>query len=226
MAAVVYLKFIPPAEPGWDQIHIFESPVKEGPYTEIYAAASGDPNYIDTITITNATAADYWFAVQWSNAAGARTDLSAGVQGGTETLVGILVQRILLRDPSINENIAAQEAEAAISYFYGVDDPSVVDPATVNPKILQGLTLLALAWSYVFTTATSGNVQKFTAGLVSIDQGSSSTTKTANTDSLLKLANTLLGRNFSAIMALKEIKVAGNYTQLVTADLSRTMIEI
>ena len=226
--AVVPLRFTPPAEPGWDTLHIFESPTQNGTYTEIDQTPSGTPNYIDRFTTDQATQADYWFAIQWSDPEGATTELSAGVQGGTETLVGILVQRILLRDSTINENVAAQEAEAAISAYFGVDDPATIDPATVNPKILEGLTLLALAWGYTIISTTQSNVQKFTAGLVSLDQGSSSTTRTsASVDQLLKLANSLLGRNYSAIAALKEIPVAGRFTQLVsTVDLSRTMIEI
>lgn len=225
--ASVPLKFIPPDEPGWTTLHILESPTQLGTYTEIESVPSGTPNYIDSYTTDQATAVDNWFAIFWTDAKGAKTETSAGVQGGTETLVGVLVQRMLLRDPTINENIAAQEAEAAISSYFVVDDPSTIDASTVNPKILQGLTLLAMAWGYTVTQATSGTVQKFTAGLVSLDTGSTATKTTANIDQLLKLANNLLGRNFSMIMRLKEITVAGVTTSLIsTVDLSRTMIEI
>lgn len=225
--ASVPLKFIPPDEPGWTTLHIYEATTSLGPFTEIENVPSGDPNYITRWTTDKATAVDNWFQINWSDSKDAFTETSQSVKGGTETLVGEIVQRILLRDSTINENIAAQEAAAAISDYFRVDDPYTIDPASVNPKILQGLTLLAMAWGYTVTQATSGSVQKFTAGLVSLDTGTSSTKSSANIDQLIKLANKLLGRNYSLIMRLKEISVAGGYRPLlVTADLSRTMIEI
>jgi hypothetical protein len=226
--ASVPLRFIPPADPGFVTLEIYEAPTKEGSFSLIESVAAGSyPNYIDHYTTDDAVSGTDWFAIRWVDDKGAVTEMSAPLQGGTETLVGIIVQRMLLRDSLLNENIAAQEAEAAISDYFGVTDPSTIDPSTVSPKILEGLTLLALSWSYTLNMSASSSVQKFTAGLVSLDSGSSSAVRSQSSiDALLKLANRLLGTNFSTILQMKELKVSSGYTQLVAVDLSRTMIEI
>lgn len=225
--ASVPLRFIPPIEDNYESLLIYEAPAKDGPFTLIETVPAGTyPNYIDHYTTTHATSATDWFAIEWVDVDGGKTDLSSPLQGGTESLTGVLVSRMLLRDPSLNENIAAQEAEAAICDYYGVFDPNTIDPETVSPKILSGLTALALAWSYVITTSVSSSAQKWVAGLISLDLGSSATKSTANIDALMKQANSLLQRNYSRIMRLKEIEVAGGYTQIVAVDLSRTIVEI
>lgn len=228
--ASVRLTFLPPEISDLVALRIYEATAKEGAFSQIERTTSvgTSPYWINEYTTSLAASATDWFEIAWEDSGGAVSVPSAPIQGGTQTLVGILVERLQLRDSTINETVAAQEAEAAISQYFNIDDPYSIDPSTVSPKILQGLTLLSLAWTYTVTQVTSGSVQKFTAGLVSLDSGSSSSTVSkASIDQLMKLANNLLGRNFSTIMQLKSIAVAGGFKPLLTTvDLSRTIIEV
>lgn len=229
--AVVTLDFLPPLEDDVVALRIEESPTAGGVFTEILrtTAVGTAPNWITKYTTSAATDPAYWFRIRWELASGQLTPYSEAIQGGTTTLVAMLVDRMLLRDPTLNENIAAQEAESAISTYFGVDDPFSIDPSTVSPKVLSGLTLLALAYSYLFVTVvSSGSTQKFTAGLVSLDSGTQSSTQNRIVDleKMLDMANLLLGRRYSVVARLAEIETGGGFTQLVTADLSRSIIEI
>lgn len=225
--ATVTLDFIPPSDPDIVALRIYESIAQDGPYGQIerVTAVGVTPDYITRYVTTVAVNGADWFAIAWENSAGQISELSAGVKGGTSTLVGIIVQRMLLRDPSLDEAIAAQEAEAAISDYYGVVDTTTIDSTTVSPKILSGLTNLALARSYITKQITSSQANKWSAGIVSMDQ-SSSTTKSAETvKALIELANHDLGRGYSVVLLMKEISIAGGYGRLVGVDLTRTTVD-
>lgn len=232
MAVSVYLDFIAPNSiPNLTKLHIYEATVKDGPFTEIEAVTpvGAMGNYITSYTTDKAASASNWFAIAWEDSKGALTDLSGGMQGGASTLVYTVTQRVLLRDPSLSEEIVVQEAEAAISDYYGVTDPYSIDPATVPPNVMSGLTYYTMARCYVSSvvtsTATTGG--KWVAGLVSLDTSSSSKTSAwDNIENLLKLANRELGKSYSMIFLLKEIEVAGGYKQVVAADISRSIIEV
>lgn len=227
--ATVSLDFIPPSDPDIVAMHIYEATAQDGPYAEIerVTAVGTYPDYITRYVTRVAANGIDWFAIAWENAAGQVSELSAGVQGGTSTLVGIIVQRMLLRDSSLDETIAAQEAEAAISDYFAVVDTSTIDPTTVSPKILSGLTNLALARSYITKQITSSATNKWVAGIVSMDNSSSNSAKSTETiKALIDLANRDLGRNFSVILLLKEVAVAGGMKQLKSVDLSRLLMEI
>jgi hypothetical protein len=229
--ASVPLDFLPPTASDIVALLIYEGPAVEGPFQQIerVTAVGTYPNYITRYTTDAAANASNWFAIAWENADGLITPLSASLQGGSTTLVQTLIDRVLLRDPSLNEVIVAQEAEAAISEFFMVDDPYTVDPK-VAPRILSGLTYFTMARAYVAkastTAATAGG--KWVAGLVSLDTSSSSKTTNVwdNIEALLRIANRELGRSYSVILLLEEIEVAGRYKQLVAADLSRNIIEV
>lgn len=231
--AVVPLKFIPPVEDNIVALRIYEAATKDGPFNQIErtTAIGTAPNYIDEYETTLAASGTDWFTIAWEDDKGFTSPLSQPVQGGTDTLVGILVARIMLRDSTINEIIAAQEAEAAISEYFGVDDPFSISAASVSPRILSGLTSLALARSYItkaITSTTTANA-KWTAGIVSMDNSQSSSSSSNLTDtvkSLLEIANRDLGRNYSVILLMEEIQVAGGFRQIVAADLSRSIIEV
>jgi hypothetical protein len=148
------------------------------------------------------------------------------VQGGTSSVVAQVVDRMMLRDPTLNENIAVQEAEAVISFYFNVLDPYTVDPATVTPSQLSGLTMLALARCYVVNMLTVGQTQSYTAGLIQQNTGSV-TKQQGNIDGLITMANRLLGISTSFVALIEEIAVAGgDYKKLVAVDLSRTIIEV
>lgn len=228
--ASVRIDFIRPSDPGLVKLHIYEAATKDGPFAEIetVTAIGTYPDYISYYTTTMATAIDYWFEIEWEDASGARTPRSIPVQGGTSSLVAQIVNRMLLRDPVLDETVAAQEAEAAISTYYNTLDPYSIDPTNVSPKILSGLTNLALVRSYMTVVITStGSASKWTAGLVAMDTSSMNKTLTPDgIKGLLALANVDLGLSFSFIALIDEIEVAGGFKQLVSADLSRGIIEI
>lgn len=230
MPASVYLDFVAPNEiPNLTKLHIYEAAAKDGPYSEIEVVTPVGTQgaYISSYTTNLATSVTDWFAVQWEDSKGALTALSDGVKGGTQSLVAEIVSRMLLRDSSLNEQIAVQEAEAAVSDYYSVVDPYTVDPSGVSAKILSGLTNLALARTYITKAITSSSKNKWVAGLVSLDTSSGSTVDANTVEALLKMANNDLGVNFSAILLIEEIEVAGGYTQqIVAADLSRSIIEV
>lgn len=234
MAVSVYLDFIPPNQiPNLAKLHIFESADQNGTFDEIEVVTpvGSTGNYITSYTTDKATSASNWFTIQWEDDKGALTDMSDPVQGGTRTLVYEIVQRVLLREPNLSEEIVVQEAEAAISDYYGVIDPYSIDPSTVSPKILSGLTNLTLARTYISRTisATATEGTKWVAGLVSLDTTSGSSKSADPVDrvkALLALANHDLGRNYTVIMLLEEIEVAGGYQQVVAQDLSRSIIEV
>jgi hypothetical protein len=233
MAASVYLDFIAPNEiPDLVALHIFEAANSAGPFNEIevVTAIGTQGSYITSYTTDKALATTDWFTIQWRNSKGALTDMSMPVQGGSQSLVAEIVSRALLRDPSLNEAIVAQEAEIAVSEYYGTQDPLSIPVQGVPLKTLSGLTYFTMARSYVAkassTTTTAGG--KWVAGLVSLDTSSSSKTTNAwdNIEALLRIANRELGRSYSVILLLEEIEVAGRYKQLVAADLSRNIIEV
>lgn len=231
MAVSVRIDFAPPQDDDIVALRVHEAAAVGGPYSQIErtTAIGTPPNYISRYTTDLAASKTDWFAIQWEYGSGVLGPMSSGVQGGSQSLVAQVVSRVMLRDPTVNENIAIQESESAVSSYFSTADPYSVDPSEASPTVKSGLTLLALALSQLYIVATStGSVQKFTAGLVAMDKGSSSTSqrKVADIEALIKLANKMLGLNYSVIAQLEEIEVAGGYTQLVAVDLTRAIIEV
>lgn len=228
MPVPLTIDFLPPTIPGIVALRIYEADSPNSVFNQIErtTAVGTYPDYITRYVTQLANSKDDYFAIAWENAEGEVTELSASVQGGTITLVGIITNRMLLRDPTLDENIAAQEAEAAISDYYGVLDPYTIDPSTVSPSILSGLTMLALARAYVFSLISgAGSVASYTAGLVQQSSGSS-TKAQLKVQELVKLANSFLGRNYSIVALMEEVEVGGGFRRLTGVDLTRGIIEI
>jgi hypothetical protein len=225
--AKLTLNFLPPLEPNIVKLHVYESPTQAGSFAEIEFSTDVGvyPNYISRYTVQNANSATDWFAIAWEDSDGIVSDLSEPIQGGTTTLVQILIDRLMLRDASLNENIAAQEAEAAIAEYYNVIDPLTVDPA-ISPRILSGLTFMALARAYIARMVTASQANKWSAGIVSMDVSTATKTSWDNIDRLIEMANKELGRNYSTILLLKEVEVASGMLQLKSVDVSRSIIEV
>lgn len=223
----VELQFIPPDSDDIVTLHVEEAPTSSGTFTEKQTFAAGAyPNYIDKVTVTNVTNPLDWFRVRWQDSGGAYTPYSAPIQGGTTTLVAQVQDRVILRNPLVNKIVAGQEAEATVSEYFMVDDPYSVDPAKGVPKVLSGLTLLTLARCYAIRLISGGTQQKWAAGLVSMDQGSTTNQSWDSIDRLIDLANKELGRNYSRIMLMEEITVGGGLRQLQSFDVSRAIIEL
>jgi hypothetical protein len=221
--ASVRLDFIPPTEPDLVELRIYESVAKEGPFSLIETVtAIGDyPNYLSTYTTTNATAVDYWFAIDWYDNKGGHLGVSDPIQGNTQLLLGEIVSRALTRDPSINENVVYDEAQAVLEMFLppGTDiEDAPIEMATYNER--SGLTLLTMARCYIFSI--SEGEQEYTVGLVSQKLKNSRSMDYVN--ELLRRAEAALGINHSAILQMAEIPVAGRLNQ--TVDLSRLLIEL
>lgn len=226
--AAVHLEFLPPSDEGMVTLHVEEAPTPTGTFTDIQDFPAGTyPDYIREVDVTGATSATDWFRIRWQDGNGNYTPYSAPIQGGTTTIVAQVMDRVILRDPAVNPLIAGQEAEATVAEYFGVTDPYSVDPTKATPKILSGLTLLALARAYTLrliqTTITG---QKWAAGLVSMDAGTISTGGWTAIDKMIELANKELGRNYSRILLLEEVSVAGGLRQLKSLDVSRAMIEL
>ena len=130
--ASVFLNFTPPDREDLTKLRIFEATDAAGPWNEIeVVTAIGEyPNYISSYTTNLATSNTNWFSIQWEDAKGAQTDQSNAIQGGTETLVGEIVDRVLVRDNTLDEQVVLAETEALIERYFGCD-PYTVDPASV-----------------------------------------------------------------------------------------------
>jgi hypothetical protein len=220
------LSFTPPLDEGIVALRIHEAPTADGPFVQIERTLQVGtyPDYISHYTTDQAVSATDWFAIQWEDYKGALSSLSVPVKGGTETLVHEITERVLLRDGTVNENVAAQEAEAVIeSYFQA--DPYSVDPSTVSYTILSGLVMLTLARSYLMGLYASGSGKKFTAGLISLDTTATAKRSLDDIQKYINAANTMLGRTYSAVLLLKEIETGGGLKQLVDVDTSRLIVE-
>ena len=230
--ASVALRFSPPNAENVTKLHIWEASTADGPFTEIEVVTSvgSYPDYIDNYTTDLAASITDYFAIQWEDSKGAKSDLSAPMKGNTTSLVGVVVERMMLRDPALTEIIAVQEAEAAVADYYHTIDVYSIDASLVSPKVISGLTNLALARSYITAqitnSATAGS--KWTAGIVSMDSSSSSTsTKSIDAiKALIDLANKDLGLRYSVVLLMEEISVGDGVKQLQGMDLSRLIYEI
>jgi len=229
--ASVYLNFIPPNDvPDLVALHIYEAPAQNGPFSEIEAVTSvGSPGaYITAYTTDQALSETDWFAIQWENSKGAFSELSSAIQGGTTNVVSEIVERVMLRDPTLKEQIVAQEAEAVVWSFYGANPPPLDE---INPKTLSGLTLLTMAQCYIVRiSAGIGTTTSYTAGLIT--QKTDTHAQTASMDTIRDLvaaANSLLGRSFSIVALMPEVESRyggnGSFNELVGADTTRAIVE-
>lgn len=229
MPESVYLEFVPPDEiEDLTKLIIYESDAPDGTFAEIeqVTAIGASGNYIRHYTTNLATSKTDWFAIRWEDSKGAQTEMSEAVQGGTRSVVADVVSRMLLRDPTLNPEIAFQEAEAVVEEVTGTVEPN---PLSVSKKYLNGMTLLALARSqlYVFATGTSTAGDSWVAGLVSMKSSTgTATTNIANLKDLMQAASWMLGLSFSRVAQICVPEIAGGLAEIVTADISRLLIEV
>jgi hypothetical protein len=227
MAVSVALEFVPPTDEDIVKLRILEAPAKTGPFVQIEetTAVGTYPTYINNYTTALATSKTDWFAIQWVDSKGAESPVSAAVQGGSSTLAGEIVNRVMLRDPTLDENVVMQEALASIEMYYKVD-PTTVPLADASHAELSGLTLMTMARSYIFTSASSSQSgDQYVAGLVSQKAGSSSSSS-GNLQDWIDWANKFLGTNYSVILLMEEIEIAGGTASIPSMDQSRLIVEI
>lgn len=211
MAVDVHLNFLPPTVPDLTKLRIFESPTINGIYNEIevVTAIGSYPEYITRYTTASALAADDWFRIQWEDSKGAKTDMSEPWKGGTESLVSQITEMVLLRDPGINENVAAQEAAAVIEKTFKVTDPMSLyaNHGTHTQRI--GLVYMVMARSYITDVIRSAQSGSYTAGLVSQKSETNPKVTTDLIKWLLQEANILLGTGYTLVMLLEDIDPTG-----------------
>lgn len=222
--ASVYLDFVPPDRPGIVSLKIWEAPASTGPYTviETVTPVGSYPNYLTRYSTDDAGSANDWFKISWVDDKGVESPMSEAIQGGTTTLLGEIVSRVMLRDPSINENVAYQEALAAIEEYFKAD-PTTVQLAEASFSVRSGLTLLTMARSYIFSSVTESTSDDYVAGLVQQKGGTSKTKSDLN--DLIAWANKFLGTNVSLVLLMEEIEIAGGTAGEVTMDQTRLIVE-
>ena len=160
LMASVHLDFTVPDRPDIVKMRIYESPTETGTFSEIeeITTLGSYPNYLSQYTTDQATATNYWFAIEFEDSKGALTERSLPMQGGTQSLVSMVTDRVLLRDPNLREEIVVQEAEIAVSDVFNTNDPYEV-ATDQPPKILGGLTLYTLARVYLSDLLVGGSSQ-------------------------------------------------------------------
>jgi hypothetical protein len=216
--ASVVLDFVPPSEPDIAALRVFEAPSSAGPFAQILrtTAVGTYPNYLTRLAVTAASVTN-WFSIQWEDVNGVLSPQSAPIQGGTDTLVGRVVARVLQRDSTLSEPVVTQEAEAAIATYLNIDpyDPDV----TVTYAQLNGLTYLVMGRTMIsrqLQQAASGSVDDATIGLVSMKSGTTSTSQTSQSKDavkdILELAMQELGVPRSVILHLAEPTTIGSFS--------------
>jgi len=227
--ASVFLNFTPPDREDLTKLRIFEATDAAGPWNEIEVVTDigSYPNYISSYTTNLATSAVNWFSIQWEDAKGAQTDQSNAIQGGTETLVGEIVDRVLVRDNTLDEQVVLAETEALLERYFR-QDPYTVDPASVGYATKNSLAKMVQAKSmYSKVISSSSSSDSWTAGLVSMKASSGSATQTLEIiDNLMAEAARELGVGVSIVAQMMEIPIAGGMSRIVSADISRLLIEV
>lgn len=225
MAVSVHLDFVPPNDlEDLTTLHIYEGPTADGPFAEIEAvtAIGSYPNYISAYTTNLATSASDYFTVAWEDSKGALTEQEVPQQGTAMGVAYEITRRVLLRDSSVNEQVAFEEAEAVVEEIYGTVNP---DPSTVTRKKMSGMTLLTLARVQLSELARSGSISSWSAGLVSMKSGDF-TQGIKSVRELILEASRLLGMNTSVIAQFALPEIAGGLAEVVMADISRLEIDV
>jgi hypothetical protein len=226
--AKVALRFVLPEDENIIRLHIWEGATADGEFNEIDSTTQvgTSPHYIDQFTTNNAISETDWFAIQFEDADGIFSDLSAPIKGDTTTLVGELVKRVMLRDASLDENLVLQEAEATVSWIYRVDDPYSIDINTVSPLWLNELANLSLvSVMYLNLTQSSSTSQSYTAGLISETSAVNTQNATKSIENMEKRALRRLGIGGSILAAIDMRPAVISITGVKTAFDSSRILE-
>jgi hypothetical protein len=230
MAVSVHLDFIAPNVPDLTSLRIYEAPAKDGPWSmiETVTPVGSYGNYLSEYTTNAATSTTDWFAIEWLDSKGASFGQSQGVQAGAESAVSEITDRVLLRDASVSEAVAEQEAEAVVSDYFGTDDPLSIPRSAVTASEFSGLTMLTMARAKLFQIYSgTGSSADYVAGLVSQKVATSAVLKYQDVKNLIDAANVILGSSYSVIVQMEEVVIAGG-SSVVPAipDQTRLLVEV
>jgi hypothetical protein len=224
MAVAVSLQFTLPAEVDIAELIIWEGSSEDGPFTQIDSTTSVGtyPNYITHYTTTEATAVDDWFAISWIDSNGATSELSEPWQGGVDSIVNQVADRVTQRDTSLAVPVVIQETEAAVESYFGINPYDVTEEDLGDRKyrILSGLTYLVMARSMLVRIVRSNvlsDISSVSLGLVTMRTGgqssSAESTSLSQIQALIDMANKELGISTSFVAQLTEIEnIYGQHT--------------
>lgn len=225
--AIVPLRFPPPEETNIVALRVYEGTTPEGPFVEIVRVSPVGtyPTYITHYTVSSAVDENNWFTIRWEDADGALSPYSEAVQGGTTTLVGEITARVARRDPSLDEEVVAEEAEAVIEGVFGRNNTPDVN--SVSKRQLSGMTLLTMVRVQVgkLAVANTGG-GSWTAGLVSMKTDTNSSLNVASLRSLMLEAQRMLGLSNSRVAQMIMPQIAGGLSEIKMADISRLLIDV
>lgn len=223
MAVTVRIEFQPPDDEDIVALRIYEGATVDGPFNQIerVTAIGQYPDYITHYTTVLATALTDYFTVAWEDSAGAVGDMSEAVKGTEFTILSEVMEVVALYDPNINAGVAGSVATAVIEKYANLD-PNSVHAVTYSVK--HGLALMTMASIYRFLSTANANSVAWSAGLVSVKQ--SNAAKKVDIDSLESVAAKWLGVGGSRVVQMVVPEIAQGFSQIVSADISRLLIEV
>lgn len=227
--ASVPLRFVPPNDKDLTTLLIFEGLASDGPFTQIesVSAIGTYPNFITEYTTDQAVSDNNWFSIRWIDNKNAMTEFSNPVRGHTQTLIGKLTSNVLLRDPTLDDNVVSQVAEWVVARVMNTEEPWALAVSDATFAQVEGMTLLILARSTLHSLISSSSGESYTAGLVSQKSGGSTMLNRDLIKALVDEANMLLGISFTVVMLLEDIDPTGMGTvSTIGVDQSRLLISI
>lgn len=216
----IELRVTPPDTEDVASLVVYESANPTGPFAVVktidVSALDPVPDTYD-INIADIASENDWFAVQWKDAAGSwLTPLSPPTKSGATSFVELIVDRVRQRDMSMKKSIVIQEAEAAIERYFNKNPYSVTMadiPESRTYSVMNGLTYLAMARSYLALSTSESSVQSATLGLVSF-RSESGKERSVDVEALIALANVELGINTSVILEMERVGCGSYWWQI------------
>lgn len=228
MPVAVHLNFVPPNRDGLTKLLIYEAatsdPDDPAVLIETVTEIGDYPDYISEYTTALASSLTSWFSIRWEDAKGAQTSISERIQGSTQTLVGKLVGRVLLSNPSLREAVVVQSAEYVISTYMNTQNP-YDSTLTASYRQLEGMTLITQARaemrSLIENTVDEAD---FTAGLVAMKAQINTTDRVGLISELLKEGLRVLGLGIGIVAQMETLEIAQGFAVRCIPDQSRLLL--
>jgi len=202
----VPLGFLPPSQPNMVKLHILESSSPDGPFYEIESTdqIGSYPDYISFFETTKANNSQDYFSIIWEDSKGALTPTSSPIQGGRKTLLGEVVERVMIRNPELDKNVVGEEAAAIIERALHIS-PFITDYAYLTRSQILGLVYVTLASTLFSELVSEGYTDiDYTAGLISEKANSNLTSISETIQKLEKRGMRLLHMPGSLIATVND----------------------